>query len=173
MNITIQQESGANYAIIDDIILDVFNSDEEVRLVHNLRSSSHFDPDLSLVAIASDLCVGYMLFTPVMVAGEKTRPVKMADLGPVAVRSDFQRQGIGTSMIKFGLDLCRTKSYSAVAVLGHPEHYPCFGFLQASHWGLKMNFSTRAEVQMVLELVPGALNGVQGTIRFLPEFNNI
>jgi putative acetyltransferase len=76
-------------------------------------------------------------------------------------------------MIKFGLDLCRTKSYSAVAVLGHPEHYPCFGFLQASHWGLKMNFSTRAEVQMVLELVPGALNGVQGTIRFLPEFNNI
>jgi len=171
--LTILPESSTDYDVIDCILLDAFNSDEEVRLVHTLRPSSHFDPDLSLVAIASDLCVGHMLLTPAMVAGEKTRPVKMAGLGSVAVRSDFQRQGIGTSMIKFGLDLCRTKSYSAVAVLGHPEYYPRFGFLPASLWGLKMNFSTHAEVQMVLELESGALNGVQGTIHFLPEFYNI
>ena len=76
-------------------------------------------------------------------------------------------------MDKFGLDICRTKSYLAVAVLGHPGYYFRFGFLPASHWGLKMNCPAPAEAQMVLELEPGALNGVQGTICYLPEFDKI
>jgi len=90
MNMTIQQESSADYTIKDDIILDAFNSDEEVRLVRRLRTSSHLVPELSLEAIESDLCVGYALFTPVAVADEGTRPVNIAMLGLVAVRSDFQ-----------------------------------------------------------------------------------
>lgn len=173
MNLTILPESSAEYDVIDNILLDAFNSDEEVRLVRNLRVNSQYDPELSLVAITSDLCVGYTLFTPVTVAGDKTRPIKMAGLGPVAVRSDFQRQGIGNAMIKFGLDLCRTKSYLAVAVLGHPTYYPRFGFLPASNWELKMNYPAPQEAQMVLELETGALDSMQGTILYLPEFDNV
>ena len=141
--------------------------------MHKLRSSNYFNPELSLVAIASDLCVGYTLFTPVMVAGDNTRSVKMAGLGPVAVRSDFQWKGVGRAMIKFGLVLCRAKSYSAVAVLGHPAYYPRFGFLPASHWGLKMTFPAPAAAQMVLELEPESLDDIQGTIHYLPGFDNI
>jgi len=48
-------------------------------------------------------------------------------------------------MVKFGLDLCRTKSYSAAAVLGHPGYYLRFGFLPARNWGLKMNYPAPAE----------------------------
>jgi len=173
MNLTILPESSADYDVIDQILMDAFKSDEELRLVRNPCTSSHFDTELSLVAIASDLFVGYSLFTPLTFVGSETRSVKMVDLGPVAVRSDFQRQGIGTAMIEFGLDLCRAKSYPVVAVLGHPVYYLRFGFLPASHWGLMMNFPAPAESQMVLELEPDVLDGIQGTIRYLPEFNDV
>lgn len=173
MNLTILPESSADYDVIDHILLDAFKYDEEVRLVRKLRSSSLFDPELSLVAISGDLCVGYSLYTPVTVYGDETRFVKMAGLGPVAVRSDFQRHGIGTAMIEFGLNLCRAKSFSAVAVLGHPVYYPRFGFLPANHWGLKLNFPAPAAAQMVLELEPKSLDDMQGTIHYLPEFDNV
>lgn len=55
MNLTILPESSADYDVIDHILLVAFNRDEEVRLVHKLRSSSHFNPELSLVTIASNL----------------------------------------------------------------------------------------------------------------------
>ena len=90
MNVTIRPESNADHDVIDHILLDAFKSDEEVRLVRSLRTCSHFDPGLSLVAIASDSCVGYTLFAPAIISDGKTRPVKVAGLGPVAVRSDFQ-----------------------------------------------------------------------------------
>lgn len=117
--------------------------------------------------------MGYTLFTPITVFGDETRFVKMAGLGPVAVRSDFQRHGIGTAMIEFGLDICLTKFYLAVAVLGHRTYYPQFGFLPARHWGLKLNFPAPAEAQVVLELKPKSLEGIQGTIHYLPEFDNV
>ena len=72
MKLIIRPENSADYDVIDHILLDAFNSYEEVRLVRSLRISGHFDPELSLVAIASDSCVGYTLFTPIIISDGKT-----------------------------------------------------------------------------------------------------
>jgi len=58
-------------------------------------------------------------------------------------------------------------------VLGHPWFYPKFGFVPASRFGLKCEFNVADEVFMALELVPGYLSGVSGTVYYHEAFRNL
>ncbi len=49
-------------------------------------------------------------------------------LGPVSVRPDLQRRGIGSSLIRMGLLVMAGRGESLVFVLGHPDFYSSLGF---------------------------------------------
>ncbi len=57
-------------------------------------------------------------------------------LGPVSVLPAFQRRGIGGALIQQGLDLCRTRPEPMVALTGHSDFYPRFGFRPAREFGM-------------------------------------
>jgi putative acetyltransferase len=61
----------------------------------------------------------------------------------------------------------------AVAVLGHPEYYPRFGFRPASQWGIKCEYDVPEEVFMLMELSPAYLQDYQRTIRYHAAFADI
>jgi putative acetyltransferase len=69
--------------------------------------------------------VGHILFTPVVVEG---RPALGMGLAPLAVLPGRQRQGIGSQLVRRGLDSLRERGCPFVVVVGHPEYYPRFGF---------------------------------------------
>ena len=143
-----------------------FGTPAEATLVDRLRGS----PDsISLVAAIADRVVGHILFTPISI--EPAARVRVAGLAPMAVRPENQRMGIGTQLVRAGLDHCRQRGYAAVVVVGHPEFYPRFGFVRASTKGLKCEFPVRDEVFMALELKTGALASVSGLVRYRPEFS--
>jgi putative acetyltransferase len=137
----------------------------EARIVDALRGS----PDsISLVATVDQRVVGHILFTPVTV--EPPARIRVAGLAPMAVRPEFQRAGIGSELVRAGLQECRRRGYAAVVVVGHPEYYPRLGFLPADTWGLKYVDPVPREVFMAVELDSGALTGCSGIVRFRPEF---
>ena len=70
--------------------------------------------------------VGHILFTPVVVEGAAGDVIGMG-LAPVAVRPDRQREGIGSQLVKRGLEMLRERACPFVVVVGHPEYYPRFG----------------------------------------------
>src|SRR5665647_3709714 len=86
----------------------------------------------------------------------------------MSVRPEFQKQGIGSELIREGLKTCLQLGYDSVIVLGHPEYYPKFGFKQADTWGIKDPFGAPAEAFMALELKEGALEGASGMLEY-PE----
>src|SRR3546814_9680333 len=49
-------------------------------------------------------------------------------LAPVGVRPDRQGQGIGSALIRNGIDRARNEGWNAVFVLGEPDYYRRFGF---------------------------------------------
>ncbi|MBV8055585.1 MAG: N-acetyltransferase, partial [Deltaproteobacteria bacterium] len=51
-----------------------------------------------------------------------------ACLAPIAVHPGFQRQGIGSALIRNGLELARRGGWEAVFVLGDVGYYGRFGF---------------------------------------------
>ena len=64
-------------------------------------------------------------------------------LAPVAVHPSFQKQGIGSALIREGLDRAKKDRWRCVFVLGDPAYYGRFGFRVESAKGYSSLYSGR------------------------------
>ena len=123
---------------------------------------------IALVAVAEDQVVGHILFSSVTIA---QAPVGFCGVGlaPLGVLPAFQGQGIGSSLVRAGLEICRRTGYDAVVVLGNPRYYERFGFSRASAYQLGNEYGAD-EAFMVLGLKDGILQAISGLVQYQPEF---
>ena len=147
-----------------------FGQPAEADLVERLRQAGI--DSLSLVA-EDDAVVGHILFTPVVVESAGRRVLGMG-LAPMAVLPDRQRQGIGSQLVRRGLDILRERGCPFVVVVGHPAFYPRFGFEPASIHGLACQWEGVPDAAfMVLVLDEHAMAGVSGLAKYKDEFNDV
>ncbi len=98
---------------------DAFGREAEALLVDQIRSSD--GATLSLVAVDEGQVVGHVLFSPVTIHSE-TGQSHALGMGPVAVQPGRQRQGIGSGLVRAGLEaLCR-QGHDLVVVEGDPAY---------------------------------------------------
>ncbi len=151
-----------------------FEGPNEARLVDRLRSNDRVL--LSLVAEyldpnGSPRIVGHILFSEALLfsKGGFSRPT--VALAPMAVLPEFQCQGVGSRLVKSGLQELRELGHQAVFVLGHSTYYPRFGFQAADRFGIRCQFEVPDEAFMAIELQPKALQKVEGELRYALEFS--
>ncbi|HWS55455.1 MAG TPA: N-acetyltransferase [Pyrinomonadaceae bacterium] len=147
-----------------------FGGPAEADLVDALRESGA--PRVSLVAEVEGRVVGHIFFSPVSIESEAGAWGAFA-LGPMGVLPEFQRRGVGSELIRRGLEECRRAGQEVVFVLGHADYYPRFGFRPAASRGLRCEYPVPAEVFMVAELREGALAGRTGLVKYRPEFGGV
>ena len=147
-----------------------FGSDREGSLVDSLRINAR--PFISLVAVVDDQVVGHISFSPVSIESPKGTFNAMG-LAPMSVKPEYQNQGIGSQLVRAGLDQCARIGETNVVVLGHPRYYPRFGFVPASQKGLRCEYDVPDDTFMVLELAPGSLAGRTGLVRYHPDFAKV
>jgi putative acetyltransferase len=165
----IREENPKDCSEVYKVNSTAFETQAEANLVDVLRKEAR--PIVSLVAEDEGVIVGHILFSPVTLSGSSE--LKIMGLGPMAVVPKNQRKGIGSAMIKAGLEKCRNLGYGAVIVLGHPEYYPRFGFRPSILYDISSEYQVPEEIFMVIELLPGYLDGASGVIKYHPAFNNI
>jgi putative acetyltransferase len=151
------------------VVRDAFGQDDEARLVDALRASDAFIPELSLVALEGEAIVGHVLFTRLVIRDDDVSHDGLA-LAPVAVAPSHQRKGVGSALIRRGLEEARHLGHEAVIVLGHREYYPRFGFAPAQARGIRAPFPVDDLSFMALALRPGGLDGVRGIVEYAPPF---
>jgi len=161
----VRAEQPSDAAAIRAVHDAAFNQPHEGRLVDVLRVTSSL---VSLVAEAQGEIVGHVMFSRVTISG--TMAVALA---PMAVAPSRQRRGIGTTLVKAGLDELRRREEKIVVVLGHPQYYPRFGFVPAKPHGILPPFECAENAWMVMPLAEWALNGVTGTVRYPPAFDGV
>lgn len=170
MTVDVRAERPADLDAVRRVNDAAFGRDAEGRLVDALRASA--SPVVSLVACEGDEVVGHILFTPVTITDPDV-PWTAMGLGPMAVRPDRQRGGVGSALVRAGLEACRALGHDVVVVLGHPEYYPRFGFTPAPPRGLTCKWPVPDDVFMVAELAPGALRGRAGRVEYHPAFDAV
>ena len=168
MSPVIRPEMPTDHAAIREANRLAFGQDDEARLVEALRDGGYVRA--SLVAEEGGEIVGHILFSdlPIVTPGGI---VPALSLAPMAVIPSHQRQGIGSMLVWEGLRTCAEAGHRIVVVLGHPEFYPRFGFSAMMAGRLRSPYSGPAF--MALELVPGALEGVDGEVRYPPPFEGL
>ncbi|MBL3527058.1 MAG: N-acetyltransferase [gamma proteobacterium endosymbiont of Lamellibrachia anaximandri] len=149
---------------------EAFETKEEANIVNALRNSGV--TNISLVYEKNNELGGHILFTPVELIGD-TSGLKLMGLAPMAVIPNLQNKGIGSSLIKSGIQQCIDEGYGAVVVLGHQDYYPKFGFVPSVKYGIKSEYDVPDDVFMVLELKENALKGKQGTIKYHEAFGSV
>lgn len=142
-----------------------FGGREEADIVEALHGANAVV--VALVAEVGAAVVGHILFSPVTV---ERSDAPLVGLAPMAVAPGYQKQGIGSVLVREGLARCRAAGVEGVVVLGHAEYYPRFGFVQAQQFGLRCEYDVPAEVFMALELTHGALRSVSGLVRYHAAF---
>jgi putative acetyltransferase len=95
----------------------------EPDIVDRLRAADALT--LSLVAIERDEIVGHVAFSPMRIDG---CDLGWLGLGPLAVRPDRQRRGIGSALVRQGLAMIGAMGASGCVLLGSPAYYGRFGF---------------------------------------------
>ena len=142
---------------------NAFPGPGEARLVAALRRSGLLM--VSLIAEEAGAIVGHVAFSPVSVAGTRTGFA----LGPLAVIPPRQRGGIGSALVRRGLDDCRQAAVPFIVVLGEPAYYSQFGFGPASARGLIDEHRGGVAFQ-ALELRMGGIPPEAGLVRYADEF---
>jgi putative acetyltransferase len=137
----------------------------EARLVDLLRRRGDV---IGLVAVAGGRVVGHIMFSP-MTVEQAPEGFRAIGLAPLSVLPEFQKQGIGSKLVKAGLQACRGYGYDVMFVLGHTAYYPRFGFSRASDNGIENEYNA-GDSFMVIELKQGVLPLISGMAKYAPEF---
>lgn len=123
---TVRPVTASDEKEVASVITAAFNQLAEARLVHNLRHCGALL--VELVAQGDDgRILGHVAFSRVTGAGAGHR-LQISCLAPVSVLPEVQKLGIGSALIKAGLEELRAQGEDLVLVLGPPAYYPRFGF---------------------------------------------
>lgn len=135
-------------------------------LVRRLRSSPRYLPNLELVAIKNTQLIGHILAAEVTISSDHG-PLNALEIAPLCVALEHRDQGIGTQLIKEVLRRGRTAKYPAVFLVGDPGYYHRFGFRPIAELNIRNLSPIPNEVTLGIELWPGAVNDLNGSISLI------
>lgn len=155
----------ADHPAIARLVADAFGRDVEARLVDLLRADG--DVLFELVSLADEAIDGHILFSRMWADREGL----YAALGPLAVRPDLQRTGVGSALMHAALQVAREFGVHGVILLGHPAYYPRFGFSTEAARQVRNRYAGQPAF-MALALEPGAFDAPM-TAAFPDAFDRV
>jgi putative acetyltransferase len=130
--VLIRTEREADFDAIDDVVRAAFGQQDEVDIVHRIRTGAGYVSDLSLVAVEDGEIVGHVMLSYVPIGSRR-----VLQLAPLAVRPDRQNASIGVALTSRTLEIAEERLEPLVLVLGHPNYYPRVGFESARALGIE------------------------------------
>ena len=161
----IRKETIADVKAITEVTITAFknhpiSNQTEHFIVNALRNTNALT--ISLVAEIDGRVVGHIAFSPVKISdGTK----EWYGLGPIPVLPEYQRRGVGKSLISEGLALLKELGGQGCALVGDPNYYTRFGF---KNYPELVHEGVPQDVFLILtfnEKIP------QGTIKFHEGFS--
>ncbi len=132
---TVRVMESHEYAAVRALSVAAFGDDPHIgELFDGLHSSWCWDDELSFVAVADGELIGQVLYTHALL-DSWPRLVDVLVLGPLGVRPDKQRTGIGSALVNHTLEVVSARAESVVFLEGIPSYYPRFGFQRGDQLG--------------------------------------
>lgn len=136
--VDLRPEHGEDRPAIRDLHLAAFGDHGPVvaDLVDGLRDAMRAQDTFSAVAEDEGEVVGHVMFTSSLLDAPR-RLVDVHVLSPVAVLPVRQRQGIGSGLIRWGLQVMAERNVPVVFLEGDPGYYSRLGFKAGAEQGFR------------------------------------
>ncbi|MDY6968280.1 MAG: N-acetyltransferase [Spirochaetota bacterium] len=159
MNISIRNETGSDHKQVEELTREAFwnlyvPGCDEHYLVHIMRNHPDFIAELDFVAIYENRVIGNIMYSKSYVADKKdlTFKVDTITFGPVSVLPEFQKQGVGSALIKHSINIAKENGYKSIIIQGHPHNYCKHGFKSSKDFGISDSEGKYPYSLLVLEL---------------------
>jgi len=167
MNIEIRNEIENDYSETENITREAFwdvykPGCNEHLVLHNLRLSTAFIPELDFVACDNGKVIGNIVYSKAVVT-DGNKKTDVLCMGPLCVLPEYQKKGIGSLLLKTSIKKATSLGFRAVIIFGNPAYYHRFGFASAEAFGIKTKEGLNFDAFMALELFKGALEGINGS----------
>jgi putative acetyltransferase len=136
--VDIRVERSADAAAVRRVHVQAFGNrgDAVGDLLDGLRRQVRPENGLSLVSVDGDDPVGHVLFSRGLLDAPQ-RLVEIQVLSPVAVVPERQGEGIGSALIRRGLDVMAERGVPVVFLEGDPRYYSRLGFESGGAFGFR------------------------------------
>ena len=169
-NIIIRREMPTDYAAVEELTRNAFWNVYrpgclEHYVVHVLRRDPDFVPELDLVMERDGQLIGHVLYMRAKIVADDGREIPMMTFGPISIRPDLQRQGLGKYLLDYSMEQAGKLGAGALCIEGNIDFYGKSGFVVAGTRGIRYHGEPEQEsIPYVLlkELWPGFLDGVTG-----------
>ena len=127
-NLNIHTESLVDEQAIRELIIKAFtnhpfSNQTEHLIVDELRKQDSLS--ISLVAELESEIIGHIAFSEILVNQQQ---VNWFGLAPVSVHPKYQNRGVGSALIKAGLEQLKELGANGCVLVGEPDYYTRFGF---------------------------------------------
>ncbi len=180
MNLTFRLEKQGDRRTVEELTRAAFWKEENIErsgigcdehyLVHALRDSADFLPELDFVAEAEGEIVGNIMYSRAFVERHDGGIHRVLIFGPLSVAPRHQNKGIGGALLRHSLRKAARLGHGSVIIFGHPGYYPRFGFKEAGAFGITTSEGKNFPAFMAMELIYGDLDGVGGRFHASPCF---
>jgi predicted N-acetyltransferase YhbS len=116
---------GINVITQEAFANQLFSNQAEHLIVQRLRKAEALT--VSLVADSAGSVIGHVAASPVQIAGEF---IGWFGVGPLSVALSYQRQGIGSALLRAALAELQANGAAGCVLLGDPAFYCRFGFVR-------------------------------------------
>lgn len=142
-------------------------------VLNQYRSNPDFIPELDFVMETDSTCptegkriIGHIMFSKAEIVADDDSVIPAWTFGPISIHPDYKRKGYGLKLLMHALEKARNMGVGVICMEGNIDFYKHAGFVVASTLGIHYHAEPKeAEVPYFLaqELVPGYLNGIEGT----------
>jgi predicted N-acetyltransferase YhbS len=160
LSLTILPETPADAAAIDHLHERTFGPGRYARAAFRIREGVTHRLDLSFTARIGTLLVGSVRLSPVRIGDTQALL-----LGPLTVEPPFRGHGVGKALIERSLAEAKAKGHRLVVLVGDEPYYGRYGFKIIPKGRAKMPGPVDPARVLVVELAPGAFDGVEGRIQ--------
>ncbi|BCT75829.1 N-acetyltransferase [Sinomonas cyclohexanicum] len=143
----------------------------EAVLVGWLREDAGYLPELALVAEEGGAIVGHAITTRGWIDAPGAAPIPALGLGPISVRPDRQRAGIGSALLAETVRVAEARGERLIALLGDPSYYGRHGWEPAARRGIAAPEPAWGDYFQV-RLLSGH-DGARGTFRYAAPFSRL
>ncbi len=170
-SIKIRLEKDKDYREVEELTREAFWRKERVEklgvgciehyMVHCLRKIDGIK-ELDFVAEIDGKIVGHVIYSRAYILQCNNEKKEVINFGPLSVLPEYQKQGIGSALMKYSIECAKELGYGAMLFFGHPTYYPRFGFVEAKEFGITTAWGANFPAFMAMELKKGYLEGVNG-----------
>lgn len=172
MDINVRLEEEKDYRRVEEITRAAFDYPDRIKrgqigcpyehwMVHELR---HRDGIMALSLVAeleNGTIVGHIICSNAVVKKENY-VLPVLNFGPLSVLPEYQRQGVGKTLVQSMIEQAKRLDYGAILFFGRPEYYPQFGFKQAAVYEISDSEGYNYPAFMAMELKEGYLKDICG-----------